>query len=326
MSTVPIYRTCPYLGLWDDADTSLAFPSVWNNCFRSHPPAIPKLKHQAEFCLSDNYRACPLFLSQQSMPLPKHLRALSDPLKKKRISFGRNLVILLVLAVIMLVLAWGYLSGGSFAPLTIGTKTPTASITAAPTSTNTPSLTATASLTSTTTQTATMRVIASGSVTITSPPTRTAATTRTPSLAPLPIHTATRVQTKTPTLSLSSHRLDLPIGTDHKFVIHKVLNGENLNQYAATYNTSVEAILAVSYKLKAPVWVDSLVVIPVGFTDVAGLPSFEAYQLIKSGRSVEALAQELGVAAADLKYYNAIVDGESLLIGDWLLIPRARPA
>lgn len=103
------------------------------------------------------------------------------------------------------------------------------------------------------------------------------------------------------------------------------MSGENLNQYAATYNTSVEAILAVSYELKTPVWVDSLVIIPVGFTDVADLPSFEAYQLSGSGRSVEALAQELGVSAADLKYYNAIGDGESLLVGDWLIIPRTKP-
>jgi len=118
----------------------------------------------------------------------------------------------------------------------------------------------------------------------------------------------------------------LPIGADHKFVIHRVLYGENLNQYAAKYATSVNAILAANYNLKSPLWVDALVIIPVGFTDVTGLPLFEAYQVKDAGRSVESLAQELGVAAADLKKYNAISAGKSLAVGDWLLIPRPRPA
>lgn len=32
-------RTCPFLGLLDDADTSLDFPSVWNYCHRARPIA-----------------------------------------------------------------------------------------------------------------------------------------------------------------------------------------------------------------------------------------------------------------------------------------------
>jgi LysM repeat protein len=120
--------------------------------------------------------------------------------------------------------------------------------------------------------------------------------------------------------------MDQPIGTDFKFVIHKVLDGENLNQYASKYNTSVEAIVAVSHKLKTPVWSGMLVVIPVGFTEVANLPSFDAYQVTEANSTVESLAQELGVAPADLKKYNAISDDESLVVGDWLLISRTRPA
>ena len=258
-------HTCPYLGLADDADTALAFPSIWNHCYRSRPFAVPKLKHQAEFCLGENYRTCPLFLSQQTIPLPAHLRAPHVHEKRDRNFIGRNLAIIIGSAAIILVLIWGILSGGSFAPLVIGTATPTASMTNIPTVTEPATPTKTASLPPTATRTATNQVIASGSVTSTPTPTRTATRTptltptltrtatftrtptRTPSLTPVPSHTATKVQTKTPTVFLSKHRLDAPIGTDHKFAIHKVLNGENLNQYAATYNTSVEAILAVSY-------------------------------------------------------------------------------
>lgn len=99
-----------------------------------------------------------------------------------------------------------------------------------------------------------------------------------------------------------------------------------MHQYAEKYQTSVEAIQAVNYNLKTPLWVDALVIIPVGFTDVASLPSFEPYVVTETGRTVESLARELGVDPRDLKYYNAIADGEALQVGDWLLIPRARPA
>lgn len=96
-----------------------------------------------------------------------------------------------------------------------------------------------------------------------------------------------------------------------------------MDQYAEKYHTSVEAIQAVNYNLKTPLWIDSLVIIPVGFTDVSNLPSFETYVVTETGRTVESLAQELGVDPRNLKYYNAIGDGESLQVGDWLLIPRA---
>jgi hypothetical protein len=99
-----------------------------------------------------------------------------------------------------------------------------------------------------------------------------------------------------------------------------------MNQYAEKYHTSAEAIQAVNYNLKTPLWVDSLVIIPVGFTDVSNLPSFEPYVVTETGRSVESLAQELGVNPRDLKYYNALGDGEILRVGDWLLIPRAKLA
>jgi hypothetical protein len=114
----------------------------------------------------------------------------------------------------------------------------------------------------------------------------------------------------------------MPIGGDYKFVIHRVAGGESLDQYAQKYRTSVEAIHSVSYSLKTPLWVDALVIIPVGFTDAASLPRFEAYVVTGTGRTAETLALELGVDARELRYYNAILFGEVLRVGDWLLIPR----
>lgn len=308
------HRACPHLGLMDDAGTSLAFPSVWNNCHRARPIASPKIKHQGDFCLCANYLECPVFLSQQTIPLPQDVRAPRNRVNKSPNTLWRNLALILAAIVILLVVGLEFMPQ-SFLPFGLGKATPTEVpfVTWTPTSIP-PSPTVTASSTPTRTRTATLSPVPSGSVTVTRTATSTATRTLTPS------------QTASPDVSLSKHQLDVPIGTDVKFVIHKVLDGENLNQYAAKYKTSVDAIVAVSYKLKTPVWGGMLVVIPVGFSDVANLPSFAVYQVTEASRSVESLAQDLGVALPDLKKYNAINDGESLVFGDWLLIPRPRPA
>lgn len=312
-------RTCPSLGLRDDSYTSLAFPSVWNCCHRARPIVPPILKHQGEFCLSEKYQQCPVFLKQQTGPLSEHIRAPRSRVKKFRGFSHRNTAIALVSLGVIFLLGWGFMTDWSF-PLAVTDATPTASITTVTIAAATPLPTETAAPTPTRTHIATV-TDSPGKVTV--PPTST--TTRTSIKTPAFTHTATLVPTAFSTVSLSKHQLEVPIGTNKKFVIHKVLIGESLSQYADEYNTSLEAIVMINYDLWIPLWVDKLVIIPLGFTEVANLPTFEAYEVTKAGKSLETLAQELGVAVDDLKYYNAIGTAESLLVGDWLLIPRPRP-
>ena len=323
-----IHRTCPYLGLMEDADTSLAFPSAWNGCHRCRPLASPNLKHQSEFCLGEGHRQCPVFLNpQDTLPLPNHLRAPHSRAKRPTRSRTWILALLLIGIAALAGLAWGFLTPGML--LSEPSSTPT--WTPQPTATETPSLTATASKPPTVTRTPSSTPTL-GTVTMTFTVTRTPTATRTATLTPSP--TATRTHTPSLTLTappsltpvLSAHRLETPIGADPQFVIHRVQYGENLNQYAVQYNTSVDAIVLVNYDLKTPVWVDTLIVIPVDITEVDGLPAFEVYLVSGIERSVEALAEELGVKAADLARYNALAAGELLQSGDWLLVPRPRIA
>ena len=299
---------CPYLGLMDDADTSSGFPSNWNYCYRSKPIAPPRFKHQEKFCLSEKYSQCPVFLSRQVAPLPDDLRIPHSSSDMTRNNSHRNLMIVLTVFIAVLVLGWGILNQGMFAAPGIGKETQTSFATALSKATDKSLPTMTASPLPQLTYTMTLPA-SSGNVTITEMPTPTPTLSRTS-------------PTSTPS------RLDVPIGTDYKFVIHRVLDGENLDQYAAKYNTSVEAILAVNYKLKHPAWTDTLVVIPIGFTDVAKLPSFVVYQVSEKDRgiSVELLAKYLRVTPLDLKYYNGWTNaGDRPLVGDYLLVPRPRP-
>src|SRR5512134_44998 len=67
---------CPYLGLEDDADTSLAFPSGWNTCHRGRRVVSPGLEYQAEYCLGENHRKCTVFLAERAtLPSQHHLRS-----------------------------------------------------------------------------------------------------------------------------------------------------------------------------------------------------------------------------------------------------------
>ncbi len=275
---------CPYLGLEDDADTSLAFPSGWNTCHRGRRAVSPSLEYQAEYCLSENHRKCAVFLAEQAtLPLQHHLRSERGRTNKPRRRSYRSLGFILIGILVLVGLGWFF-----FSPSQILS-----------TATEVPLRTSTAS--------------------VTPAATHTSAFTYTPTLA----MTVTQVPVSNGT---SKRQLDQPIGSDYKFIIHKVLYGENLAQYASWHNTSVEAIMAVSYDLETPVWADALVIIPVGFTNTYGLPAFEAYEVPRADISLNVLALSFSVSLKDLRYYNDIDMDESLRTGDWLLIPRPRLA
>lgn len=294
-------RTCSSLGLMDDVDTSLGFPSNWNYCHRSSPIAPPRFKHQEEFCLGGKHGQCPIFLNQLAVPLPKDLRiprSLSEVTRKK---FRRSLVIVLMFFLVILGVGWGMAPRGLF-PMAFGKITWTAS----PFS---PLMVTTSTDVSPTT------IIFPLIATMTSIPTSTSIPTDTVMLAVTPISTP------------SKNQLEVLIGTDYKFVIHKILVGETMNQFAAKYDTSVEAIVAINYTKRNPGWSGTLLVIPVGFTDTTKLPSFVVYQVQEKDRgiSVEKMAKYLRVTPLDLKYYNGWTnDGDRPLVGDFLLVPRSR--
>lgn len=291
---VRINRICPSLGLVDDKDTSLSFPSKWNTCQRSDPIAPPRFEHQKEFCLGGKYGECPLFISQQAMPLPQDLRiprSLSDTTGK---SSRRNIWIVLMICIAVLAIGWKMAAGrGVSSPLSVQATWTTFPLTE-PTS---------------------LAI---------SPPTISVAVI--PTLTPASRGKATSVAL--PISTPSNHQLEEPIGTDTKFVIHKIMQGETLNQLAEKFDTSVEAILAVNYSQKKPGWSGTLLVIPVGFTDFARLPSFVVYQVAEKdrGTNVEKMAEYLQVDPLDLKYYNGwTTDGDRPLVGEYLLVPRPRP-
>jgi hypothetical protein len=132
----------------------------------------------------------------------------------------------------------------------------------------------------------------------------------------------TNALTQTSPLNEVTHKLDVPIGTDYQFIIHQVLEGESLEQFAVQYDTSREVITKINYFLPVPLWVNWLVIIPVNLTDPGDLPTFEAYLVTEETISIGKLSEKLAVNLEDLSYYNGIGVEHVMKSGEWLLIPR----
>ncbi len=73
---------CPFLGIYDDADTALAYPSPSNRCYRPPKPASVSNPHQGQYCLSAAYTRCPIFQKYAGLnptSTPAEERALEPP-------------------------------------------------------------------------------------------------------------------------------------------------------------------------------------------------------------------------------------------------------
>jgi len=335
-----IFQRCPHLGLQDDRSTLLAYPSTWNYCYRAVPPESVALFHQEAACLTAAHQQCPVFLRAQKGPLPVNLRGQhSTAAVGGRGGWIAFVILLLVLAAgIFLFLprpavppanptgaaapstqtlpfvATATNTHGSnpideiIASFTAEAKTRIANFSPTPLFTGTPP-TATRSPTPTRTFT----------------PSRTPTRTLTSTITTSPQPTSTRTLAPPPADGVfCGYELDAPFGGDKKFLLHRVLPGENLTIYADTYGTTTHAILAVNYRLPLPVWADWVVVIPYQTSDVAGLPLFEPYQAVDARISLEELARQLNANASMLKQYNAFQEPCAIFSG-WLLVPRPIP-
>jgi hypothetical protein len=96
---------CPHLGLREDEQTCLAYPSEWNLCYRAKPVWGVSLEHQRKICLSPVYARCPLFQRERVGPLPKQLRGARPAIYTRR----TILILLLILLALGLYAAWRYL-------------------------------------------------------------------------------------------------------------------------------------------------------------------------------------------------------------------------
>lgn len=288
---------CPHLGLHDDPRTALAYPSMWNYCYRAKQPGSVNLLHQGEVCLSTAFIHCPVYAAKQQISLPPHLHG-SPQTNKTRSALRKNLVrsllFLLLLAAIITVVMMQRNSAlrGKKDGEILSLASPGIADSQAVPATPVHELT----------------LIPAGSMGLMDS-------------ASLTVPAATALQgTSTPT-GICGHVLDVPFGKEVKFVLHRVISGENLTMYAEQYDTTVNAILNINYRLPSPVWENWIVVIPLDNNNVSNLPPFETYQEMGSVPTLNELARGLKADPQAFQRYNAFEEGCSSYSG-WLLIPR----
>ncbi len=273
---------CPHLGVHDDKETAISYPSELNCCYHARPVTYVSIDHQRRYCLSENFLQCSVFNQQNLSPLPRKYRGFRPASPKLSVGLP-----LLAFTIVILV--------GFVASILLGLiRLPgLEELAFFPTSTPFPTI----------------------FYPTRTPPPPTA--TRTPTRV---MPTRTRM-VNTPT-EIAPRFLDTPIGEIPQLIIHRALPGESFEQLAAQYNTSISAIKAVNYNLPTQLWENYVLVIPLNITKVSGLPKFSTFEVVVDGISIEEQAQLLQIDHRSLKQFNYLPDGYILIAGEWLLIPN----
>lgn len=282
---------CPFLGLRKDSQTCVNYPSDWNCCYRCSPLAIPVFSQQKDFCLTPEHQNCVVFKSKSGLRMPSNL--LHQEVKQNKVNRKLFLLLIPLILASALFLIQRFL-GFQKQPGVTATGNPIGSANQViPTQLFEP--------------------LRNTETALVLDPTSTTTPTNFPTLSP----------TATPTRM--PNQLDIPIGRDYKFIIHKAAEGESIQQFAQDYRTTSDAIKAVNYEILIPIWIDSALVIPWNFSDVSGYPPFSPIMVESELQTLTDIAQKYDCSVEELAFYNGLEPGETLFAGEWLLVPRERP-
>ena len=116
-----------------------------------------------------------------------------------------------------------------------------------------------------------------------------------------------------------SQALTESIGPNDEYVLHQVKANENIGTLEALYLTSNDVIQKANI-IQGSIRIDQVLVILPNRTDPTGITPFRVTQLVEE-KTVEELADELGVPASDLVYYNDLTPGQVLPPGRWIIYP-----
>jgi len=284
-------RTCPFLGLPNDPETRFGYPSLGNRCHRLKPIAKITPAYQETWCLSGNFKKCVVYLGATKDRLPEGIDPLPQGISPIKALFLVVLFVIIVSSAIALFfLVWR------------GNPSENA---------NRVSLTATQ---------------LAGNLSFTPPSSSTPhPSSSTPTTEPSPTFTlspsAAPSLTSTPAPPTQAAALETPFGPGGEYVLHKVTNGESLNNIAVHYRMSTAVLIAINeIAPRESLMVGTILVVIPNLSDNPGLPVFHP-TFLDQDASVSGLAEQYGIQAEDLRYYNSLGSSDLIPAGRWIIIP-----
>lgn len=276
---------CPFLGLTDDEDTSISYPSEWNVCHKCHGNPSPKYIIQGELCLTLDHPKCELYSASGLAWMPFDMKNMDGAAKPIDPKAKRRLVVsVFLMALVTLVAATWFLYGPQLNQVVNSITQPTSTITLVPTFTSTP-------------------VQATSTPEIVSP-----------TITPYPTLTKF-VFTK------CGHSLDEEFGTERSFLVHQIKDGETIEKILAPHNVTYDQVLAVNYFVPKPLWVGFPVIIPNAGNAFNDQKSYQALELNETNISIDALSAQLGIQPELFAGLNGLEVGCNSFTG-WFIVPR----
>lgn len=296
---LPAGQACPRLGNRDDPATYYPFPAKINCCYQVRPATAIKLQQQSDYCLSSNYKRCPLYCYKEVIELPargKKLKRVHGWRARKPKSLaiwfhrlGRPaqlvmdglLLLTIVTAALLPAVSWYNRVTTVVLPPTI----PVAAVSdLSPVATGeelTPSLPVTV------TPSATQTPVATTVVAIVVEPTATTRPSATPTRTPQPSATPTTSPTATPTTS--------PTAT-------------------ATVPTATTTVPTAS---ATPAVIPTM----AGTTTACPLPAGWQRYIVRPNDTLFRLGLPLGATVAELQRANCMGESKQIYVGQVLYLP-----
>ncbi len=305
---------CPYIGMKQDSGTFFSYPSPGNHCYHVKPSQPIKSSYQEEFCLSLSHPSCQVYSPSWEGRLPQEIAGETSHIGIAGLLSGR-LILIAIIGLVIFLLGSYFLFIRSPSPFT-----PSGSISQSTTSTIVEEMVGTETPIS---DAAVIPIITQGVSTAQVEDVTDIPTSIPPSVTPSPSSSQIPDPTFTPTevQPTSGPVMETPFGPDERFVLHTVKQAESYSKIAETYQTSIEVIQKTNDLIEgASLWVDTILVIIPGQTDSSGVPKFRIV-LLEYPTSISDLAEEHGVSADEVIYYNSLGSIEILPTGRWLIIP-----
>lgn len=299
------YRGCAFLGVAEDSQTRLAYPSPANLCYCASPAQSVPIQHQEIFCLQPAYERCPIYsecleIGRLDAPLPLDAPASAGSGRRRSPWpwYGLAFLIAALLLGTYFALTAGLIPVLSGLPVFGALPTATATPTGLPTA-----------------------VAALPSATFTATPEPSPTSTPEPSLTPTetPVPTATG----TPTLAAPTPGpgFGITFGPGERFLLHQVGEGEFYAQIARLYDTTVRVLQAVNSSGESAILRPGtvLVVLP-GETDHTAVTPYLAV-LVETPTPLTDLAIAYGLTLEDLRLLNDLGPYPDVPAGRWLVVP-----